>query len=212
MTMGDQQDAGGSPRKRFKSPIGLGEVVGLLGVTIAALGLYVSYVQWDDHQKEKQEAWRQAQQRAQVQSALILRGLGGGSRIRLEPAHADQIIQSQTFYFPAAVRSGPVRTTGEGRIETAWFGDGLKQALHGAADGGAERDVPVAIATTFVEDGETKTDNALYQIGFTIHPRFLQPAKVQIEGLALSRRGLGGDLQSAVDATWARQAPAKPVG
>ena len=70
----------------------------------------------------------------------------------------------------------------------------------------------MGIATTFIEDGQTKTDNALYQVGYSAHPRVLRSDKVELEGLSLIRRGVGGDIQAAVDAAWTRQnpLPAKP--
>ncbi len=204
--MSEENKTAASGKRRLQSPIGLREGVGLLSVVIAGLGLYVSYLQNRDHQQERQDE----QQRARAQSALILRGEGDGGRIKLEPANGGQVVQSQAFYFPGDVRSGAVQITGQGHIEAGWFADGLKKALHGTADGGGERSLPVAITTSYVEDGEVRTDTALYQVGFTVHPRMLQSAEVRIEGLALSRRGLTGNPQAAADSAWARQAPAKP--
>ncbi len=168
------------------------------------------YISHADRQRDKQEAALEARQTAQAKSILVLRANGEGGRIRLAPANADQVVQSQVFYFPSPVRKGPIQITGEGRIDVGWFADGLKRTLHGAADDGSEQNLPVGISTTFVEDGDVKTDNSLYQLGFTVHPRLLQGAEVRIEGVALSRRALAGALQGVVDAAWARQAPSKP--
>lgn len=202
---GDQGEA--ARKRRLQLPIRLGEAVALIGVVIAGLGLYVSCA---DRDRDKQEAAREAQQRAQVQSLLVLRGEGDGGSIRLTPVNPNQVVQSQAFYFPSAVRGGPVQITGDGRIEAGWFADGLKRALHGTADNGSEQSLPVGIVTTFVEDGVVMTDSSLYQIGFTIHPRLLQGAEVRIEGVAVSRRGLTGAPQGAADAAWANESPAKP--
>ena len=38
----------------------------------------------------------------------------------------------------------------------------------------------------------------------------LRSAKVELEGLSLLRRGVGEDVQRAVDTAWARQVPAAP--
>jgi hypothetical protein len=206
MTM--NADEGEAARKRrLQLPIRMGEAVALIGVVIAGLGLYVSCA---DRDRDKQEAAREAQQRAQAQSVLVLRGEGEGGSIRLTPVNPNQVVQSQALYFPSAVRGGPVQITGEGRLEAGWFADGLKRALHGAADNGSEQNLPVGIATTFVEDGVVMTDSSLYRIGFTVHPRLLQGADVSIEGVAVSHRGLSGGLQGAVDAAWAGQTSAKP--
>ena len=200
--MATNAEGGPKPGPRWTVP--LGQAVGLIGVMIAALGLYMSYA---DRQRDKREAAQQAAQQAQVQTALILRGEGGGNHIRLEPANPNQLVQSQVFYFPSAVRAGAVHITGGGHVDAGWFADGLKKALHGAADGGGERDMPVGIVTTFVADGVMRTDSAVYELGFSVHPRLLQTAEVQIEGVAVGRRGVAGSLQDAVDAEWSRQAP-----
>ncbi|HVY33078.1 MAG TPA: hypothetical protein VG960_01535 [Caulobacteraceae bacterium] len=202
---GDKHEA--ERKWRLKSPIPLGQAVAVAGVVIAALGLYVSYAQ---RQADKQQAELESQQRAQAQSILVLRGEGEGGRIRLIPANPDQVVQSQAIYFPAALRGGPVHITGDGRIDAGWFADGLKRALHGAADDGAERDLTVGVSTTFVQGGQVMTDNSLYQLGFTVHPRLLQGAEVSIEGIALGRRAVATPLQNAVDEAWVRQMAPKP--
>jgi hypothetical protein len=192
-------DDGRSKAKRLRSPLGLGEAVGLASVIIAGLGLYFSYA---NHVRDQQAADQAAHAQAAVRSVLVLRAEGDGAKVRLEPANPDQVVQSQTFYFPSAVRADPVHTTGEGRLDVAWFAGGLKRALHGADDDGAEHELPVIVQTAFVQDGETRSDQALYKIGFSIHRRLLQGAEVRIEGVALSRRTVGPAAQAAVDAAW----------
>jgi hypothetical protein len=194
-------------KRRLQLPIRLGEAVALTGVIIAGLGLYISHA---DRQRDKQEAEREAQQHAQAKSILVLRGEGAGGSIHLAPANPDQVVQSEVFYFPSTVRKGPVQITGEGHIDAGWFAGGLKRTLRGAADDGSEHNLPIVISTTFVEDGDVKTDNALYQLGFSIHPRFLQGAEVRIEGVAMTRRELASASQAVADAAWARQMPTKP--
>ena len=54
----------------------------------------------------------------------------------------------------------------------------------------------------FIEDGQTKTDRSLYLLGYSLHPRMLRGAKVELEGLSLARRGVSGDLQAAADNLW----------
>jgi hypothetical protein len=186
--------------KGLRSPLGLGEAVGLASVIIAGLGLYFSYA---SHVREQQAASQAAHTQAVVRSVLVLRAQGEGAQVRLDPANPDQVVQSQAFYFPSAIRADVVRATGEGRLDAAWFADGLKKALHGADDDGGEHELPVIVQTTFVQDGETHTDQALYKIGFSIHRRLLQGAEVRIEGLALSRRNVGQAPQTAADAAWA---------
>lgn len=179
------------------------DLLALLSVAIAGLGLFLAYA---NHRKDRIDAVQQAQ----AHTVLILRGEGGGPRLRLVPANSNQVVQSQTFYFPSAVRSSPVQITGDGHLDAGWFASGLKKALRGKDDDGAEHSLPAAIVTTYVQDGDTRSDLSLYQVGFSIHTRLLQPATVQLEGMALNRRGLNGAPQAAVDAAWSRQTPGKP--
>src|ERR1700761_5309081 len=99
-------DAGEDAARRgkgLKSPIRLGEAVALIGVVIAGLGLYLTY---SEHQHDKQDAARaaqDAQRQAQDRAMLVLRGDGEGDQLRLVPANGDLVVQSQVFYFPAGV-------------------------------------------------------------------------------------------------------------
>jgi hypothetical protein len=60
----------------------------------------------------------------------------------------------------------------------------------------------VAIETSFIEDGQTRTDRAVYLIGFNLHGRLLGGPRLEFEGLSLARRGVTGDLQAAADGYW----------
>ncbi|THD58303.1 hypothetical protein [Phenylobacterium sp.] len=193
----------------------LAELVGIAAVTIAALGY------WDSHRErtltEKERAAEAQERRAEAQAgALKLTFLmtaapeGEGERLRLTAVHPEQVIQTQAVSFPREVRGDPVQTTGNPRIEAGWFeGGGLDKALH---DRGEKRRqglrLPVGIVTSFIEDGQTKTDRAIYLVGYGLKPRMLRSDKVELEGLSLVRRGVGEDMQGALDAAWARQAPA----
>ncbi len=121
-----------------------------------------------------------------------------GDKIRLATVHPEQVIQTQTVYFPATIRADSIETTGNPRLEAGWFEDGLRKA--GAPRTGR---VPVGIETVFIEDGQTKTDRSLYQLGYSLHPRVLRGEKVQLEGLSLSRRGVTTDLRGAASQAWA---------
>jgi hypothetical protein len=126
-----------------------------------------------------------------------------GEKVRLSTVHAEQVIQTQTLWFPADIRADSVETTGNPRLEAGWIEDGLRKAV-GKAGGKPKRGrLPVGIVTVFIEDGQTRTDRAIYQLGYSLHPRVLLGAKVELEGLTLARRGVAGDLQAAVNAQWA---------
>jgi hypothetical protein len=192
-----------TPRKRLPLRwLSLAEIVGVVAVVVAVLGY------WDSHRERTQEARekalaareRQVEARANAlrQSFLMTGTLEGtGDRIRLSSQRPEQVIQTQTIWFPKAIRAAPVETTGNPRLEVGWVEDGLRKAK---TESGR---VPVGVLTVFIEDGLTKTDRAVYQVGYSLHPRTLRKAEVDLDGLSLARRGVTGDLQGAADNLWA---------
>ena len=191
------------PRLRWLT---LAELVGILALVVAALGW------WDSHREHQQsDRDRAAAARAQAADAkraalretfLLTGAVVDDGRIRLTAARPDQVIQTQTVIFPSSVRPAPVETTGNPRIDLAWFEAGLKNTAHGRGADGAEARLPVGIVTTYVEAGETRTDRSIYAVGYTLHHRMLRGSRVELDGLSLVRRGVGGDLRGALDKAW----------
>jgi hypothetical protein len=195
----------------------LAEIVGLAALALTGLGF------WDSHRERLQEDRERAvadQQRAEeararqaelAASALKLTFLVTGAvndaadKVRLASVHPEQVIQTQTIWFPAAVRPDSVETTGNPRIEARWIVGGL-----GRAAGRAKRGrLPVGMLTDYVQDGQTRTDRSVYLLGYSLHGRLFGGPKLELEGLSLARRGLSGDLQPVTDQMWA--ASAKPA-
>ena len=192
----------------------LAEIVGVIALAIAGL----SY--WDSHRdrlaQEKREAVADRERAAQAKAqgareraesaarvqklAFLLTGTpdGAGDRIALQPAHPEQVVQTQTLWFPIVVRADRVETTGNPRIEAGWFEAGLRKAAGKAQQGR----VPVAIETRFIEDGETKTDRSVYAVGYSFKGRLVGGPKLRLDGLSLSRRNVSGDPQAAADGMW----------
>jgi hypothetical protein len=207
----------GAPRPKKRLPVRwltLAEIVGVAAVVIAGLGY------WDTHRERMQEARERAEtERARQAEAkagatrltFLMTGApsDSGDRIRLVPTHPEHVIQTQTLVFPTEVRDDPVETTGNPRIERGWFEKGLAKAARKRRDGSDTHEgrLPVGIATTYVDAGVIRTDSAIYQIGYRAEDRLLRGDKVELEGLSLARRAGAGDLQTAVDALWARSSP-----
>ena len=187
------------PRKK-RLPLrwlSLAEIVGVVAVVVAVLGY------WDSHRERTQEARekalaareRQVEARANaMKQAFPMTGApeGSGDRIRLASLRPEQVIQTQTIWFPREIRGSSIETTGNPRLEVGWVEDGLRKAKL------KEGRVPVGVLTVFIEDGLTKTDRAVYQVGYS-----LRKAEVDLDGLSLARRGVTGDLQAAADTLWA---------
>lgn len=206
-----------SERKRRLRFLTVAELVGLAALAIAALGYWDSHRERTMTERERAAEAREKQAEAKagaLKLTFLMTGTpeSGGERLRLATVHPEQVIQTQAISFPAEIRGDAAQTTGNPRIEAGWFEDGLGKALHIRGDKRHQGRLPVGVATSFIEDGQEKTDQAIYLIGYSTHPRVLRSDKVEMEGLSLVRRGVTGDLQAAVDAIWTRQnpLPAKP--
>lgn len=182
----------------------LAEIVGVAALVIAGLGW------WDNHREgihsERERAAAERREAAEARSGALKRTFlmtgaveGDGDRIRLTTANPEQVIQTQTIWFPRALRSDSVETTGNPRMEAGWMERGLRKSIGKSKSGR----VPVGVLTLFIEDGQTKTDRSVYQLGYSIQPRRLRSDRVALEGLSLARRGVAGDLQAAADTLWA---------
>lgn len=193
-----------APRKK-RLPLrwlSLAEIVGVVAVVVAVLGYWDSHRERTQESREKALAARERQVEARAnalkQSFLMTGTLeGSGDRIRLASQRPEQVIQTQTIWFPAAIRATRVETTGNPRLEVGWVEEGLRKAKTSTGR------VPVGVLTVFIEDGVTKTDRAVYQVGYSLHPRTLRKDEVDLDGLSLARRGVTGDLQAAADTLWA---------
>lgn len=200
------------PKKRpsLRRP-GLPEMVGIAALLIAGLGY------WDNHRERLQQdrervaaehdraAAEAARNQARLQEAqqdalrhaLLMTGVPASGELRLQPARAEQVIQTQTLWFPTEVRPDSVATIGNPRIEASWIEDRLRRAAKPE-----DRQVPVGIETNFIEDGQRRTDRSVYLIGFRLHSRLVGGPRVEFEGLSLNQRGAAGDLQAAVNGYW----------
>lgn len=189
--------------------INLGEGAAVLAVVISAL----SY--WDAH-REHAVVEKQAVSQAQAQAAFVLTGAAddGGRRLTLAPLKPTQAIQSQRYVFPDEIRSDAVSiSASRPRIEADWVGPGLGRRLDGLHSGArGEGALPVAIITTYVEDGTLRTDRSLYRVGYAWQPRFLLGRRIGLEGLSLIQRDFVGDPRTLVNRRWAADRGSAPGG
>lgn len=177
----------------------LAEIVGVAALLIALLGYLDSH--HDKVDQEKARAAAAAEKAAKGRFLLKGETADKGDVLRLASVSPDQVIQTQTLWFPKSVRTERIETTGAPKLEADWIADGLRKA---AADKETRR-VPVVVQTTYVQDGETKTDLALYILAFSLHSRLLQPDKVKLEGLSLATRTVKEDPQTAADKAWRKK-------
>ena len=200
-----------SKRQGFRFWLTVGEVVAVLGLGLAGLNY------WENHRDREQTERQEAEKaRTQSRSVFLMRGEADkdGERVILEPSNPAQVVQTQRYLFPTAVLDhGKEIGAGRLQIDLVWFDDGLKTSLKAARKAGAplpkgEARLPVGVITSYVENGETRTDQSIYRVGYVAEPGLLGAVKLKLLGATLVRRGVTGDVQAAVDAAWRAEAPA----
>ncbi|HEY5070672.1 MAG TPA: hypothetical protein VII63_01450 [Caulobacteraceae bacterium] len=190
------------PHTRGRFWLNVGEAAAVLAVVVAAL----SY--WDAHRGHN-EAAKQAESEAKARTAMVLKGSAdsGGRRLELEPVRSSQVIQSQRYIFPSDVLGHTMEVSAAApQIDVAWIAEGLGRSLerrHVKGDGEAR--LPVAIITSFIEDGEGRTDRSTYEIGYAYRSRFLLGREISLQGVSLIQRGVAGDLRTWVNRRWLLQ-------
>ena len=177
-----------------------GEVIAVLALVVAGLNY------WDAHRQHAEEANR-ASVHARAEAAFVATGTADspGRDIMLAPLTQGQAIQTQRYVFPTDVLDHPMEiSAARPQIDVDWIVGGLRRALDDAhVRSSGEAQLPLAIITTYVEDGDTRTDRSIYQIGYAYRPRLLGGMQIRLQGIALSRRAASGDLQVMVNARWA---------
>ena len=76
--------------------------------------------------------------------------------------------------------------------------------MGGGADG--EATLPVGVIATYVQDGEMRTDQSIYRLGYAWRSRLLGGPRLALQGVSLVRRSVRGDLRTAVESAWRRSA------
>ena len=188
------------PKRRQGFWLTVGEIVGVLALVLTGLNY------WDSHKQHAEDEKRvQAQTQAAVAFVAVGEADADGTTVALRPLKSAQAIQSQRYIFPKEVLDHPMEITADRpRIQNDWVASGLKRALDAVhAKGAGSARVPVLIETTYVEDGDTRTDVSLYQLGFSWKKEFLSGRQIRLAGLALARRNPGPDGQALVEKRWA---------
>jgi hypothetical protein len=176
----------------------LAEIVGVAALLFAGLEYLDSHHAHEEADKARQEA---AAEKTLKDSFLIKGEVAKkGDELKLVSARDDQVIQTQTLWFPKAVRADKVEADGQSRLQSDWIADGVRKAAGKAAGG----HVPVVVETVFVQDGQTRTDEAVYNLAYSLHHRLLLGDEVKLEGLSLARRTVKGDPQAAADKLWGK--------
>lgn len=201
-------DEAAAIRRRW---ITLGEVLTVIAVTISGLTLWNNWSQRSETEASRSADARRASTRAAM---LVLTATGSGDDLVLKPASADQSVQSQRIAFPSALALPPAETTGEPRIEAAWFDRALKKARKEAKlpdDSRGDERLPVLVTTRFLVDGASHEDIAIYDIGYSISGHWLGGHSITLRGVSLVSHVGERQGQAPLDARWKKLLPAQPA-
>ena len=175
----------------------LAEIVALIGLVVAALGLWNS---WQDRRDTK--AVRAATDAVNAHEAsrvdLAATPRDGGRELLLRDPRHD--IQDVTIAFPRALGITAQHPLADPVVD----GDPVREALLDGTDARQGR-LPVLITTRVVDGDAAATASAIYDVVWTVERKFPFGRSLKLAGLRLHQRG--GD-QATLDAVWAREKPA----
>jgi hypothetical protein len=185
--------------------ITLGEVVGVAGLLVAALSLYLN---WSDRRTD--EAQRRAEQAEERTSAAeqgrrvgLLATNANGDVLTFKAAACD--LQSADISFPSALKVQPQSVTIDPHIDADWFSEALLDAL-GPAKIKKGR-LPVLIVSRCTSASGERLERAIYQLPFTVESRFLRGKALRLRGLVLQGYVTASNGQERLDAAWRALAP-----
>lgn len=179
----------------------LAEVVGVAGLLIAALSLWMS---WSDRRSDEQEKRAEKASESKARTLVLLTATPeqGGSRLALkDDAHQ---IQSIDIRFPAALGVAAQTSVLEPHIEADWFSGPILEATDNGPDVRQGR-VPVLITSSYWDADKQRSDSAIYDIVWQTEGRMLRGRALRLKGILLRERT---SQAARLEALWAREKPA----
>jgi hypothetical protein len=185
-------------RRRWVS---LAELVGVAGLIIAAISLWMS---WSDRRADVAD--KQAEQAIESKARTLVTISGAvehdGETIKLgDAAHP---LHDVEVTFPSALGVSPQSGLLGPKIDSNWFDD----QLLALSDKTHQGRLPVILAATYWDGNVKRTDRAIYEITWISVARtaaFLRGRKLKMRGLVLSDRNA---TPARLEAAWARLKPA----
>lgn len=180
--------------------ITLAEVVGIAGLIIAALSLWMS---WSDRRADEQERQVEKASETKARTLVLLAATPEHDGARLALKDEAHPIQSIDVRFPAALGIGARTSVLEPRIEAGWFADAILKATDKGPDVQQGR-VPVLITSSYWDADQRRSDSAIYDIVWQTEGRVLRGRALRLKGVMLRERTT---LPARLDALWAREKP-----
>ncbi len=195
-------DTPAARKRRFRFWLTISEVVGVLALVIAGLNF------WDSHRERVQDQKREAaaDHAASARYAFVMGSQmeAQGARLTFQAVDPAQAIQSQRYLFPHVVLGHPMEVSAaKPQVDLDWIGGGLRDEVARARKAGAGSDgeatIPMGVLTTYVQDGEMRTDQSIYRLGYAWRSRLIGGPRLALQGVSLVHRGVRGDLGAAVE-------------
>lgn len=184
--------------------ITLAEVVGVAGLIIAALGLWMN---WSDRRSDEAErtAERTGEQRQHALVTLTAMVTDGGQSLTLaDPQHT---IAAASVQLPSGLQVAAQDAMPGPRISAGWFERQLLELTDGGADDRSGQ-LPVLVTTSWWDGPDQRRDTAIYDVLWSSHGRLIGGRRIELTGLALRSRGGSA---AALDRAW-QQARPSPAG
>lgn len=180
--------------------IGLAELVGVAGLIIAALGLWLG---WSDRRADDSAKRAEQATEAKVRTLVMLKASTDGEDLKLtDPAHDVQEIDVR---FPARLGVA-AQTDVDPVIKAGWFADALLKLTDGGTDNQSGR-LPVLVTASYWDADIQRRDSAIYDVMWKTEGRVLRGRVLRLEGLKLRERT---STTARLEAIWAGERP-KPA-
>lgn len=178
----------------------LAEVVGVAGLLIAALSLWMS---WSDRRADEADRRQERASESRTRSLVMLTASAehGGARLALtDSAHP---IQSVDIRFPASFGVTPQNSVLEPHIDADWIARPLLAATDNGPDEQQGR-LPAIITSSYWDGDRQIQDSAIYDILWRTEGRLLRGRKLVLQGMILRERSGSA---KRLEAIWARERP-----
>lgn len=185
-------------RRRWVS---LAELVGVAGLIIAAISLWMSWADRRADVAEKQAEQVSASKARTLVTITATLSHDGASMTLADPAHP---LKDVEVTFPQALGVKPQSGLLGPKIESSWFGS----ALLALSDKVHQGRLPVILTATWWDGDVKRTDRAIYEIAWVAGTRSLGIVggrELHMRALVLSDRNA---TPARLEAAWARLKPA----
>jgi len=186
--------------------ITLAEVVGIAGLLIAGLSLWMS---WSDRRADQQEKQVEKASETKVKTLVLLTATPQKDGKLLALKDSAHEVQSIDVRFPASLGISAQSSVLDPRIEASWFAAPILALTHDGSDKQQGR-MPVLITSSYWDADQQRSDSAIYDVVWYTEGSFMGVSgrSLHLKGILLRERTAS---PARLEAIWAAEKP-KPAG